>query len=190
MTLQSPNRQITPQDRSMMVQAVKTTTDATGAGKQTWLEVHRPFLLLLARQWVGSLADAEDVVQESCVRFWKWGRQQAEDPRAYLATCVKRTALDFLEARERRKTREQSLTDGMEPGTPMFECPLEQHERRTALESALSQLPAEQREVLLLKIWGGLTFPQIGAITEVSANTASSRYRYALAALREKLPKW
>ena len=45
----------------------------------------------------------------------------------------------------------------------------------------------EQAEVLVMKIWGGLSFPQIAAALEISANTAASRYRYALAKLREQL---
>jgi len=41
--------------------------------------------------------------------------------------------------------------------------------------------------VLVMKIWGGLTFPQIAAALESSVNTVASRYRYALARLREQL---
>ena len=107
-----------------------------------------------------------------------------------MATCVKRTALDFLQAREKRKERELAISHSLNADAPWFECALEQDERRCHLEKAMAQLPPEQREVLVLKIWGGLTFPQIGAITEVSANTAASRYRYALAALRDRLMDW
>jgi RNA polymerase sigma-70 factor (ECF subfamily) len=49
------------------------------------------------------------------------------------------------------------------------------------------QLPSEQREVVVLKIWGGLTFAQIAEQLELSAHTAASRYRYALSKLRESL---
>ena len=76
---------------------------------------------------------------------------------------------------------------GLEGTEPMFEIPLEGDERRQAIEAALRQLPAEQRDVLTLKIWGELTFEQIGAQLEISPNTAASRYRYALTALREML---
>jgi len=55
------------------------------------------------------------------------------------------------------------------------------------LERALRELPAEQREVLALKIDGGLTFARISAVLGVSPNTAASRYRYALEKLRERL---
>ena len=58
------------------------------------------------------------------------------------------------------------------------------HERS---EAALRELPEEQREVLVMKIWGGLTFAQVGEALAISANTAGSRYRYALERLREAL---
>jgi len=49
-------------------------------------------------------------------------------------------------------------------------------------------LPNEQREVLVMKIWNELTFAEIASALEISQNTAASRYRYALAALKKNLP--
>jgi RNA polymerase sigma-70 factor (ECF subfamily) len=56
------------------------------------------------------------------------------------------------------------------------------------IESALRKLPAEQREVIVLKVYQSMTFPEIAELTGVSANTATSRYRYALDRLRALLP--
>jgi RNA polymerase sigma-70 factor (ECF subfamily) len=52
---------------------------------------------------------------------------------------------------------------------------------------ALSRLPDDQREVVILKIYQGLSFSEIAAICGSSVNTAASRYRYALAKLRRHL---
>jgi len=52
------------------------------------------------------------------------------------------------------------------------------------LRRALADLPDDQREVIVLHIWGELTFSEIGDLLSVSSNTAASRYRYALAKLR------
>jgi len=60
-------------------------------------------------------------------------------------------------------------------------------EGEPALERALARLSVEQREVVALKVEGGLTFEEIGAALAVSPNTAASRYSYALARLREAL---
>ncbi len=54
-------------------------------------------------------------------------------------------------------------------------------------QEALTRLPREQRQVVVMKIWGGLTFEEIGASLDIPPNTAASRYRYALDALRSSL---
>jgi RNA polymerase sigma-70 factor (ECF subfamily) len=149
-----------------------------------WFDQHGAALVLLARQWVVHRADAEDVVQEAFVRFWR-SRERAKDPTAYLYACVKHCALEWQRRQVRRFRREEAAA--RIEAEPLFWGPLEQGERRAAIAAALLTLPEEQREVLVMKIWGGLSFPQIGLALEVSANTAASRYRYALAKLRQEL---
>jgi len=149
-----------------------------------WLDRHGPALVLLARQWTASRADAEDVVQEAFVRFWR-SRERVADPAAYLYASVKHCALDSLRGRQRQVRREQATA--RPEAELLFAGGIEQDERRTAIESALGDLPENQAEVLLMKIWGGLTFPQIAAALETPVNTVASRYRYALARLREQL---
>jgi RNA polymerase sigma-70 factor, ECF subfamily len=60
---------------------------------------------------------------------------------------------------------------------------------RLALEQALQQLPAEQREVVHLKVWEGMTFREIADLTGEALNTVASRYRYAMEKLRAILAK-
>jgi RNA polymerase sigma-70 factor (ECF subfamily) len=149
-----------------------------------WLEKHGAALLLLARHWAASRADAEDIVQEAFVRYWR-SRQRVQDAEAYLFACVRHCALDWQRERRRRQYRE--LVTARRDVEPLLIAPIERDERRMAIEEALRKLPVDQAEVLVLKIWGGLSFPQIGLALEISANTAASRYRYALAWLREQL---
>ncbi len=52
----------------------------------------------------------------------------------------------------------------------------------------MDRLPPEQKEVLTLKIWGELTFDEIGRTLDLSLNTVASRYRYALQKLRDWIP--
>jgi RNA polymerase sigma-70 factor (ECF subfamily) len=58
---------------------------------------------------------------------------------------------------------------------------------REDLAAALGELPEEQRAVVHLKLWEGLTFEQIAGALEIPLNTAASRYRYGLDKLRERL---
>src|SRR6266571_3730667 len=65
-----------------------------------------PRLLLFARQWVQSAADAEDVVQEAFVKFWR--RNHNIENRALLYAAVRSIALDFIRRDRRRARREAS----------------------------------------------------------------------------------
>src|SRR5262245_2539860 len=99
------------------------------------------------------------------------------DPRAYLFRAVRNTALNHV----RGQSREVELTDG----GVWLESPDGSTETSVALQSALKSLPAEQREVVVLKIWGQLTFEEAAAIIGISPNTAASRYRYGIEKLKD-----
>jgi len=153
-----------------------------------WFEAHGPKLLLCARQWTRTLADAEDVVQDAFVRYWRHQRQLPGDPQALLITSIRRAALDLARRESRRSAREDKADGGLEERDAFFEPrPGDAGERRREIEAALQRLPVEQREVLVLKIWSEFTFEQIAETLGIPLNTAASRYRYALAALRKEL---
>jgi len=153
---------------------------------RNWFRSHGPKLLLCARQWTRSVADAEDVVQDGFVRFWRRQRGLPGDPLALVLTSVRRAAMDLARSGLRREARERDAgLEGADDG-PLFEI-LPDDDRRIAIEAALRRLPSEQREVLALKIWGSLTFAEIAGQLGIPPNTAASRYRYALGALRREL---
>jgi RNA polymerase sigma-70 factor (ECF subfamily) len=156
---------------------------SNGDWRGLWRE-YGPRLLLFARQQVRELPDAEDVVQEAFVRYW---RSHAKDPTLtpdLLFTLVRRVAIDQARQQTSRRAREQGISPGPEDQPTMFADPLVERERREMIESSMCALPATQREVLVLKIWGDLTFDEIGQVLEISPNTAASRYRYALQQLK------
>ena len=143
-----------------------------------------PALLLFARRWTNCRADAEDIVQDAFVRFWR--RQHSIENRALLYAMVRSTALDRLRRDQRRARREAVVAlAGPLHGEPEYTT---QDESQEMLAAAVARLPNEQQEVVVLKIWSELTFAEIGSILEISQNTAASRYRYALSALKRTLP--
>jgi RNA polymerase sigma-70 factor, ECF subfamily len=156
------------------------------ATHESWKECFSevgPGLLLFARQWVRSHADAEDIVQEAFVRFWR--RNYNIDNRALLFATVRSVALDLIRRDSRRARREAEVVSESEQSVePQFEF---QDESQRELAAAINRLPQEQREVLVMKIWNDLTFAAIAEVLEISQNTAASRYRYALATLKKDL---
>lgn len=194
--LQSAAPALASQDEATDRPVVDSDALREGEGWQTWLDRHGGTLMMLARQWAPTYADAEDIVQEAFVKFWR-SRDRAKDPAAYLYTCVKTSAIDAARARKRREKRQeqasqllsdQASTRGSD-AAPLFETLEEEDHRRAFIETALRGLAEEQREVLIMKVWGGLTFNQIGASLGISPNTAASRYRYALKAMRKAIPR-
>ena len=150
------------------------------------LNEHGSALLLYARQWSNSIADAEDIVQKSFVRFWRSEYTRSENPAPYLYRIVRNTAIDLIRSRKRREIRERQVFEESDKA-PMFEPGLEQEERHKEIEKAIAKLPEEQREVVVMKIWGDLTFKEIAETLGIPQNTAASRYRYALDALGRQL---
>ena len=145
---------------------------------ETWRELlarHGPALVLFARQWLPTHADAEDAVQDAFVRLLKV-RNRPDDPLAYLYACVRTAAIDAARTRARRKRvdEKRSVLESVFEPTP------DSLDLSTSVESALAQLPYEQREVVVMKIWGGLTFAQIAGAIDIRPSTVASRYRYAI----------
>src|SRR5271166_4349545 len=130
-----------------------------------WLDQHIATLILLARQWVSRHTDAEDVVQEAFIRFWR-SRHRVSDPAPYFYACVKHLALDWQRNRRRQARREEATARS--EAITFFAGPLEQSERRAAIEGALRSLPESQREVIVMRIWGSLSFPQIAAALRIT----------------------
>ena len=156
---------------------------ATDENWKTCFSELAPGLVLFARQWTRSAADAEDVVQEAFVKFWR--RSHDITNRGLLYATVRSVALDLIRRDTRRARREATaLSDVEQSVQPEFHV---EDDAQRALVAALDLLPTEQREVLVMKVWNDLTFAEIANALGISQNTAASRYRYALTALRKNL---
>jgi RNA polymerase sigma-70 factor, ECF subfamily len=136
---------------------------------------------------LGRREDAEDAVQEVFVSLVQSRRRLAgvRDLEAYVFASLRRAAGRCAERRSRLRIASETVLQEA-AARP------EQHARTglcEELQRAIGSLPAEQREVIVLKIDGELTLAQIGEVMGTSANTAASRYRYALEKLRELLGK-
>lgn len=141
---------------------------------------HGSALLLFAMSIAGEREQAQDAVHQVFVKLFESDDlRRAVDVKAYLFACVRNAVLNDL--RVRRRNVELNVE------TAWFEPPERDYVAESNLRRALSALPDDQREVTVLHIWGDLAFSQIGDVLGIPANTAASRYRYALARLREAM---
>jgi len=149
-------------------------------GNESWCEElydrKAKELLLYGRSLGLSHGEAEDLLQETFVTLMRLP-EAPRNPAHYCIRAFRNRALNFKRSLWRRVTREfQSLRwFEREPGESASE--------RAAMR-CLEQLPPDQREVIVLKIWHGHTFEEIGGLLEISPNTAAGRYRYGVQKLK------
>ena len=151
-------------------------------------EKYKDFLLTLARALVNERAAAEDVVHDVFVSFAQSVEkfQLIGSLRGYLATCVRNRACDIIRARKHESGNPNSaaaITSGLDnPEQRVIE-----REEIMRLRRAISQLPYEQREVVVLHLRGAMKFREIARLQGVSVSTIHGRYRYGLHKLRSLL---
>ena len=150
---------------------------------ERWLQDQAPKFLLYARQKTRSEADAQDLVQEAVVESWQRASLDEPPPLALVFATLRRRAVDWARRNERRLNRERTALQ--EQADCWFDSHPEDRERTEIIEAAMRNLPQIHREVLTLKLWGGLTFAEVAVALDIPANTAASRYRYALVELRK-----
>jgi RNA polymerase sigma factor (sigma-70 family) len=140
---------------------------------------HSAALALYARQWC---AAPEDVVQQAFINLAALGRPP-ERPVPWLYRAVRNAALNAASAARRRRRHEGAAAQAR-PWFVAFEATAFDAEAATA---ALRALPPDQREVIVARLWGGLTFEQVGELTDTSASTAYRAYVAGLESLRDRL---
>ena len=129
---------------------------------------------------VADPASAEDAIQQVFALLLRHSGS-IENETHYLRRAVRNECYSMLRGRVRRKE---------EPSRPLLEPVASEgvsQAERLALEGAIRQLPPEQREVVHLHVFEGWTFQEVADACGESINTVASRYRYALARLRNAL---
>jgi len=138
-------------------------------------------LLLYARSLGLSHGEAEDVLQATFQALLQLKCPPDQSER-YVLRAVRNRALNHRRSLVRRIRREFESKSWFEPTN-------DPSDREDEAIRQLAELPREQREVIVLKIWHQHTFESLGDLLNISPNTAAARYRYGLQKLRAALPR-
>lgn len=141
---------------------------------------HARSLLLYARQWCPGL-QAEDVVQDAFVALAR-SRPIPSQPVAWLYRAVRNAAISALRGDRRRRLREAHVA-----GRESWFATVDDQIDAANATAALATLDRDEREVIVARLWGGLTFEQVAEVVGCSPPTAYRRYQSALTRLQQKL---
>jgi len=154
---------------------------------ETLYDAHAGALFAYALNLTRSEADARDLLQD---QFHRLARQPmpatVRDARGWLLRSIHHLAIDRI---RRRETRERTADRFSIEHIELFATDADPDEAafRLGLAEALGDLPEDQRSVVHLKLWEGLTFEAIARLLDIAPNTAASRYRYGIDKLRARL---
>ena len=151
-------------------------------------EKYETYLITVATALLNNTHAAEDVLHDFFISFVKSADQIKLNGnlKAYLAMCVANLARNRI---KRMQLEPIALDDNDSTESAVLEPDLLaiQEEETAILNQAISQLPYEQREVIVLHLQADMRFTQIAKLRSTSVNTIRSRYRYGLEKLRSLL---
>jgi RNA polymerase sigma-70 factor (ECF subfamily) len=152
-------------------------------------DAHAPVLFRFLIRLTGDEAVVKDILQDVFIRLAREPDllRDVAAPRSYLFRMAHRLTIDHARREEAQARYAQRAQDEGEQAVAPPPSDSDVDWRRNRLSGALAALPTDQRAVVLLKVWEGLTFAEIGETLEISPDTAASRYRYALNKLRDAL---
>lgn len=162
--------------------------DRTNAGELILEQLYDQYAHALFRYAVSLLnssEDAEDAVQDVFVRIAREHRRigRVRNLKAYLFTATRNAAYTLLRNRKRGEDLHEELCSDYLTKPPSSSDELQSG----AICKGFATLPIEQREVLVLHIYDGLTFKEIAKTIGCSTSTVTSRYRYGIEKLRREL---
>jgi len=157
-------------------------------------DAHAPSLAAHLRGLLREDADVRDVLQELFQKLAARTNplQEVRDERAYLLRLAHHAGIDYCRrqaSRERAHEGFRQATIDPTSNTHWF-APTsdpDEAEFRWQLSEGLKELPTDQRWVVQLKLWEGMTFDRIAEVLGIPLNAAASRYRYGIDKLRAQL---
>jgi RNA polymerase sigma-70 factor (ECF subfamily) len=130
-------------------------------------------------------ARAEDAVQDAFARLWKSQARPEGDLVPYVFAAVRNAAFDQVRRQEPTATAEPaSIFNGLVSDPASEAITAEEH---GLVRRAIDALPEPEREVVVMRVYGGLTFDEMARALGEPLQTVASRYRRALEKLSERI---
>lgn len=192
-----------PQDRSSRTsqpspapdagyRLLREIADGSSEALGLFYDLHASLVLGFLCRMLGDRSEAEEVLQEVFLQVWRDSMRYdagRSSPRGWLLLIARSRALDRRRATvsRRRREDESARTEAMRIVAPLGTRRLEHGESSRRIGSALDRLPPEQRRVLELAFWEGLTQTQIAEALGTPLGTVKSRALLAMRKLRGML---
>jgi len=154
---------------------------------------HRQGLFTYALSILGCPQTAEDAIQNAFTQLHRSSESVADLEHQklipYVFRCVRNSAIDLQRKRQHQQRLGESLFENLQQldSNPSPADALLTQERAELLRVAIDGLGDLEREVLVLKVFAGLTFEQAGEMAQTSPKTMATRYRRALVRLENQL---
>jgi len=173
----------------MNIKRINTENGVSLKMLEQLIDDHQNALLKYAFFILGSMPDAEDVVQETFVKFYHRPKALIDDARvkAYLFRMVNNACIDLIRKNGFTRTVPlnaiANLPDQQLNGFDR-EQSLENEFRR--IKSLLKTIPKEQSEIIRMRTIGDLSFIEIARVLQIPVSTVKSRFKYGIDKLRKK----
>ncbi len=150
----------------------------------TLVDAHFASLLLFVRQW--EPIAPEDVVQDAFLQLLRFSRKNGKpaQPHSWLFRVARNEAITRFRKKQRREKHEQQLCRERKE---WFESSPDKNLQNEELAEALEKLPLDRREIVVMRIWGELSFDEIAELTETPKTTVFRKYNESLEMLKSIL---
>jgi RNA polymerase sigma-70 factor (ECF subfamily) len=188
----NPISQPSPLDSMSDVALLRHVADRQPEALEALYGRYAPTLLALGKRILGSVSDAEEILQEVFLHVWNNSKRYdagRSSVSTWLILITRSRAIDRLRTRKVvERTRDAAVQENpVEHASPEGAEAVFVHERRERVRSEMDKLPPEQRQVLELAFYEGLSQSEIAARADLPLGTVKTRTLLAMKKLRGAL---
>ena len=182
-----PNSSASHEEDLLLIAAIAGRSEL--ALKQLY-EKYGGLLFAIAQRMIGDPGIAQEIVQDSFLRCWDRAETfvpERGSVHSWLVAIARNISIDAFRGRRFKARMREQDGPAIERVESAVDDPAERIARRMTIQSAMDQLPASQRDAIVLAFFGGLTQTQVSDLLDVPLGTIKSRIRDGMLKLRIQL---